>query len=998
MLWVGTWGGGLDRLVQSRGDAAQTEADGSDQENEHFVHYRHDPDNPESLSSDEIRTLYHDRDGVLWIGTHGGGINMLDREKETFAHYHNDAGDPRSLSSNLILSILQDREGVLWFGTIGGGVSKLDLGWRNFALYQNDPDNPNSLGDNMVWVLYQDREGDLWIGTMLGGLDRFDRETGNWHHYRHTPDDPGSLSNDWVSAVYEDRSGVVWIGTQSGLDRFEPETDSALGEGSFTHYQADPDGPPRSRSNNVVAIHQGNEDDFWIGTEGGLYVFDREKESWSRPYRHNPGYPQNLSNDWVLSFLEDRDGMLWIGTANAGLVKFDREKENFAQHQNSPGDPHSLSDNAVLSILQDQEGALWISTLGGLNRLDPGTGVFNHFREKDGLPNDSTRCILEDRGGKLWVSTTRGLSRFDPQTGTFRNYDVTDGLQSNEFNSNACLMSDSGEMFFGGIDGFNSFFPDRVQGNPTIPPVVLTSLAHGGEQINLGQVGEGLTEATLEWPDNAFEFEFAALSYAQPEKNQDAYYLEGFEESWNEVGTRRSGQYTNLPGGTYTLRVKGSNNDGIWNEAGTAIEITVVPPFWSTWWFRGIVLLALVGTAYGGYRLRVRRLEARGRKLESQVNDRTKELAALNAVAAVVSHSLNLQEILSSALDKTLEVIGTEAGGIYLLQEDTQILIIAAHEGLSAQFVAEIDNLTVGEGFSGQVAETGEPLVVQDISADPRLTRSAARESGFHALGIVPLLSRANVVGTLFVVTHGRREFSPQDVELLAAIGAPIGVAVENARLYEQAQQVAVVEERQRLARELHDSITQSLHSSALLAEAGQRLASVGDLERTRHYLARLGDISHQALKEMRLLVYELRPLALRQVGLVGGLQQRLDAVERRAGVDARLVVIGGDPGERQGVELPADVEEALYRIAQEALNNALKHGQPSSVTVTLQIEGRVELEVTDDGTGFDAVATPGGAGGIGLISMRERADKVGGTLTVHSAPGEGTTIKAIID
>jgi signal transduction histidine kinase len=249
----------------------------------------------------------------------------------------------------------------------------------------------------------------------------------------------------------------------------------------------------------------------------------------------------------------------------------------------------------------------------------------------------------------------------------------------------------------------------------------------------------------------------------------------------------------------------------------------------------------------------------------------------------------------------------------------------------------------------------------------------------------------------LFVVTHGRREFSPQDVELLAAIGAPIGVAVENARLYEQAQQVAVVEERQRLARELHDSITQSLHSSALLAEAGQRLASAGDLERTRHYLARLGDISQQALKEMRLLVYELRPLALRQVGLVGGLQQRLDAVERRAGVDARLVVIGGDPGERQEVELPADVEEALYRIAQEALNNALKHGQPSSVTVTLRIEDRVELEVADDGTGFDAVAIPGGAGGIGLISMRERADKVGGTLTIHSAPGEGTSVKAII-
>ena len=226
-------------------------------------------------------------------------------------------------------------------------------------------------------------------------------------------------------------------------------------------------------------------------------------------------------------------------------------------------------------------------------------------------------------------------------------------------------------------------------------------------------------------------------------------------------------------------------------------------------------------------------------------------------------------------------------------------------------------------------------------------------------------------------------------------------MAVENAQLYEQAQQVAVVEERQRLARELHDSVTQSLHSSTLLAEAGQRLAGVGDLERTRHYLVRLGEISQQALKEMRLLVYELRPMALQEVGLVRALQQRLDAVERRAGVDARLVVVGGEP-EDASVDLPAAVEGAFYRIAQEALNNALKHSQPSSVTVTLRKEGsltnrRVAMEVTDDGKGFEPGAGDG-AGGIGLPSMRERAERVGGTLTIHSTPDQGTTVRIEIE
>jgi signal transduction histidine kinase len=211
----------------------------------------------------------------------------------------------------------------------------------------------------------------------------------------------------------------------------------------------------------------------------------------------------------------------------------------------------------------------------------------------------------------------------------------------------------------------------------------------------------------------------------------------------------------------------------------------------------------------------------------------------------------------------------------------------------------------------------------------------------------------------------------------------------------EQAEQVAVVQERQRLARELHDSVTQSLHSSTLMAEAGQRLADAGDLERTKHYLNRLGEISQQALREMRLMVYELRPLALREAGLVGALQQRLDAVERRAGIDARLTIEGG-PKEGQAIDLKQEVEEALYRIAQEALNNALKHAEPSSVTVTLRLEGQVELVIADDGSGFDPGAVDG-AGGIGLDSMRERAEEIGGVLTIDSAPGEGTRIQVSV-
>ncbi len=963
------------------------------------------------MSSDQITAIHQDRDGIVWIGTYGGGLDRLvpsassgqalreaegsDPEKETFAHYKHVPGDPHSLSSNIVLSIFQDREGVLWLGAIGGGVNKLDAGRWNFAHYRNDPSNPNSLGDNMVRAFHQDREGVLWIGTMFGGLDRFDRETGSWRHYRHDPDDPGSLSNDFVSAVYRDRSDVLWIGTASGLDRFSSETET------FTHYLVDPDGPSGSPTNNVRTIHDSRDGGFWIGTKGGLYRFDHEDEGSSHTYRYDPGDPHSLSNDWVFAFQEDREGRFWIGTLGGGLNRFDPKKETFTRYENDPGDPHSRSSDIVTSILQDQAGVLWLATSGGLDRFDPETETFAHYREENGMPNESVYCVVEDGQGHLWVSTNKGLSRFDPRRETFRNYDVTDGLQGNEFNGGACLTTDGEEMFFGGIDGFNAFFPDYVKDNPTIPPVVLTSLTQGGVEVSCTSTADCVAEFTLNWPDNAFEFEFAALSCAHPEENQYTCYLEGFEETWNDVGHRRYGQYTNLPGGTYDLRVKGSNYDGVWNEVGARVKITIVAPFWATWWFRGMLLLTLVGGAYGGSQLRVKNLEARSRELETQVVSRTRELAALNAVASVVSRSLDLHQVLTIALDKTLEVMEIEAGGIYHFQEDALTLTIAAHKGLSAQFVAEIDNLEVGEGLSGRVAQTGEPLIVQDLSTDPRLTRSEVKESDFHSLAIAPLVSRGQVLGTLFVVTRGRRNFSQQDIELLTSIGGQVGVAVENAQLYEQAQQVAVVEERQRLARELHDSATQSLHSSTLLAEAGQRLAGVGDLERTRHYLVRLGEISQQALKEMRLLVYELRPMALQEVGLVRALQQRLDAVERRAGVDARLVVVGGEP-EDASVDLPAAVEGAFYRIAQEALNNALKHSQPSSVTVTLRKEGsltnrRVAMEVTDDGKGFEPGAGDG-AGGIGLPSMRERAERVGGTLTIHSTPDQGTTVRIEIE
>ena len=838
-LWIGTFEG-LDRLDRQTG---------------RMVHYQHDASDPHSLSNNSIASLHQDPSGVLWVGTYGGGLDALDPTMGQFIHHQSTPRDPHSLSSNMVLSMYEDRTGMLWIGTVGGGVNTVDPLAERFALFQNDPDDPNSLSNNVVWSILQDRHGDLWVGTQGGGLDRFDRETNTWRQYWNDPTDPYSLSNDNVSAIYEDCEGVLWVGTLGcGLDRFDPETQR------FTHFPSDLHDPHGLGNPFVYSIIEDREGMLWIATDegdyGGLHRFDRDTGRFTH-FKHDPNDPHSLSSNWIRALYEDRSGMLWISAVSAGLNRFDPITNSFNRYQHDPSDPNSLSHDSVTTIHEDHEGVLWLGTSGGgLNKLDPESETFVHYTVKDGLPGDVICGILaEDAapsggpdagGGYLWISTNNGLSRFDPRTETFRSFDASDGLQSNEFLVRASFRSSSGEMFFGGVNGFNAFHPDRVKDNPLVPPVALTSLRQNGEDVRLRTAVEHAEEVRFHWPDNSFEFEFAALNYVQPEKNQYAYMLEGFDRSWNDAGNRPYGKYTNLPGGTYTLRLTGSNNDGVWNEEGSSLAITIVPPFWATWWFRGFVLLVLTGIVVGGYRLRVRSMEARSRELERQVEQRTAELRH------------------------------------------------------------EID---------------------QRIQVEEAL-RQSEREK-------------------------------------------------------------AVVAERNRLARELHDSVAQSMYGVTLYAEVAAQLLSSGQADEVTGYLGELKDTARESLAEMRLLIYELRPPILEEEGLASALQTRLEAVESRAGLEIEFNTEGES-------RFGSEIEGALYRIAQEALNNVLKHAQARRVVVSLvQDRRRVTLEIADDGLGLDPIEASRG-GGMGLRGMRERAAEIGARIEVKSAAGSGTKVSVV--
>jgi ligand-binding sensor domain-containing protein/signal transduction histidine kinase len=851
VLWIGTDGGGLNRFDRATG---------------RFFHYKNDSGDPQSLSDDVVSTIYEDQAGVLWIGTMGGGLNALNREYTTetgtgkFIRYQNRLDDAHSLSSDFVWSIYEDRMGLLWVGTRGGGVNKYNRFAKPFALYRAVPHDANSLSDSFVWTIYEDRDGILWVGTNAGGLNRLDRKTGQFTHYRSDANDANSLANDVVRVVYEDRAGNLWIGMNDGrIDRFDRSTDR------FVHYRADPLPADDSRGDAILAIRETHDGMLWLGLDGGgLNWYDQTTDRFVY-YRDKYCADTCLAAEFVRDILEDGDGALWLATLGGGLVKFEPRKKKFVNYPVDDGDAQSLSSNMALSIHQDQAGSLWIGTYGGgLNKFDPLHGSFVHYRESDGLANDVVYGILEDGQGNLWLSTNGGLSSFDPRTETFKNYDVSDGLQSNEFNGGAYFQSPSGEMFFGGINGFNAFFPEQVQENQRIPPVVITALKKFNQTARTDLPDD--EQVRLPYQENFLSFEFAALDFTAPQQNQYAYKMENLDRDWVYAGTRRHADYPNLRPGEYIFRVKGSNSDGVWNEEGTALRITITPPFWATWWFRGTILFVLVSVVFGVHRLRARGIEVRSRELEARIEERTLEL---------------------------------------------------------------------------------------------------------------------------------RREIDQR-------------VQMEEA-LRQSEMEKAVSAERSRLARDLHDAVSQTLFSAGLIAEA-LPTAWERDREEGRHLLKELRQLTQGVLAEMRMLLLELRPAALIEASLGDLLRQLAEAAAAREGLSTTVTVEG------KGA-LPPDVHIALYRIAQESLNNVVKHARANQVTIELRlvldgsgppaelVEGvdvgvnkagrcRVELVVRDDGRGFDLDSVPPERLGLGI--MRERAQAVGARLTIESQPGHGAQTKVV--
>ena len=689
-----------------------------------------DPKHPTALTNC-VRAIYENRRGWLMIVTYAfDGLWIFDRGSERFAQYQHDEADPGSLSNNEIISIYEDSTGVLWLGNNTAGLNKLEYFAHKFNRYGAEPGNDNSLGYPLVRAICQDHDGFLWVGCSRAGLHRYDKSRQNVRHYRFQADDPTSLSNDNIWALCEDHEGVLWVGTYGGgLNRSDQRRTF------FERFLFNPTDSATLSDNRIRVIFEDSQNRLWIGTEfGGLNRFDRKQRAFVRI----ANTADNQGNGSIRAIAEDQAGWLWLGTFGNGLIRWNPETDERTIYTNNPHDSTTLSSNYIQAIYIDRAEVLWIGTFGGgLNRFDPRQGRFTHFNELNSeLPDNVIYSIQVDDNGKLWCSSNRGLSCYDPRKKSFQNYDVYHGLQSKEFNGQAGSRGRNGELFFGGINGFNAFFPDQVMNNPYPPRIMLTGLKLFGESIPISENSilkrhiSAMERIELAHNQNDLTFDFVALHYNRPQENGYAYLLENYDKKWRMSGTQRSATYTNLNPGTYRFHVIGRNSDGVWNKKGASISLIIHPPWWKTTLAYLLFALLSVTGVLAFYRFQHSRVVKREQDKAQIANAELRAQAAEAQSRAIQaenerqSHELEeARRLQLSMLPKRLpEVPGldiavymetaTEVGGDFYdfrLTPDGLLTVAigdATGHGLKAgTMVSVLKGLFLAYGANGQVGE-----------------------------------------------------------------------------------------------------------------------------------------------------------------------------------------------------------------------------------------------------------------------------------------------------
>lgn len=669
-IWIGT-GNGLNVLDFKSGTVK---------------YYFNNPNDASSLSDNYIRSVYRDNQGFLWVGTsfglnkielktnkitryfhqtansrsviHNttmsitedkkgrlifgtlGGISIYNRTKDDFDNYYYKLNDEYGLYSDFVNCLLADNEGNVWVGTEKGGINLYNIFQKQFEFFENEPGNNNSLSHNTINSILEDDKY-IWIGTAGGGLNKYNKKTGRFTNFRNSADNNNTISNDFITAIFEENKNNLWIGTWGGgLNKLNPTVENVKKLSRVT-FASNTNGV--NSFDFISSIISDLNGKMWIGTLGGLILFDPATEK----YEYFRASDPRLQILQVGCIQFDKDKNLWAGTIN-GLFKIQKDENGTISNgnckvesfYNEPGNPKSIRGNYVISACCDKKGRMWFGTYGnGLNLYIPsnkkdGKGYFISFTENEGLSNNVVYSIVEDNNGNLWLSTDNGLSRFNPETKTFKNYYKTDGLQSNQFYWSASYKNNAGKIYFGGMKGVNAFYPDSIHDVSFTPGTIVTDFKIYNHSVDVGKRYNGKTvleksitqtnHIKLSYKLNEFSFEFSALQFNQPENIKYMYKLNGFDKQWTYVdASRRFASYTNIRGGEYVFMVKSLNSQNETSQPPYLVKLTIVPPFWETWWFLLILGITLATGAISFYRYRIYALKKQTRKLEALVQKRT---------------------------------------------------------------------------------------------------------------------------------------------------------------------------------------------------------------------------------------------------------------------------------------------------------------------------------------------------------------------------------------
>ncbi len=973
----------------------------------------------------EVNALFEDRPGHLWIGTSSGlwSLDVLKLHPPSFV----EALPP-------VLSLVSDRHNTLWIGSEAGLFSRDAAGYlRRFVAH---PREAQALQNDTINSLTLDMSGVLWIGT-FAGAHRLDTEARLFEHW---------LNGYTVWAMLETSDGVLWISTSEGLlvgrenqnlevfDLGEVGAADSLvwalaetNDGSLligTHdrglleldqnrklshaWQRSGRSGAELSGDAVTWIVEDHDGDLWVATaDGGLSYISRTTGR-TRVFRHDPNDPASLISDQVMILQFDAEENLWIGTLN-GLDRLRPGSAQFEHFVHVDGDVLSLANNRVLGLSLSEDGSLWVGTAGGgVSRRDAMTGLFESYTVADGLPNNVVYSVMPDQVGAIWMSTNQGLGRLDPQTGSCRIFVEADGLQSNEFNFPSSLRGAGGaRLFFGGVNGLTVVHNDRITPNPIAPPVVLTSIKLFNRELEIATPFHLLHSLELSWRDEVIHFEFAALSYNDPQHNSYAYRLEGFEELWNQAGSLYGATYTNLDPGTYVLRVKGANSDGTWNEDGVNLTIVITPPFWQTGWFRLLVLFAVTAMIVAGHRLRVRRLEKSQRLLEEQVASRTREIERITEMVRTINAETEFDDLLPTMLNEIMTLDCVSRAMILVWDPAVQRIRVRAVLP-DAQRLPELRRIEVQTSLDAadKVREGLFRLQAESVMAK-RLLTSAGNE-----VLVLALRTGATTAQGLLVL-EGDDLSSEHDLDLLHRLHSHLLSAFIKNRLLEELRDLNNKKsEVLRIA--AHDIRSPIATMSSFLDLMARRIrAGRFDVDDIQKKIGTLRELSSQTLKlleqmldlsaiesgqhTLNIEVIDLRALAAECVAY------HLRAAKEK---EIDLSLDGTGP---TVVTVPGDAT-SLRQVLHNLISNAVKFTYPGGRVVTRCecVDGNATVHVQDNGQGLSsedlkqafrsfrrlsARPTAGEASnGLGLAIAKGIIEVHHGKIWVKSEKGKGST------